>query len=459
MDENTKEKLQELLLNELNKENKSTAIPPTYLSNTYLKTQFMGKDVLSMYNVPSVPPASGKPAVKIGIVMGVRYSRLNSDLQQYWKANFPKSSMPKVTYHVGQGALYENNKNLSYIDKQAALVNAQEIIMDLQIICTICPNASIHVFQAKNMSKGELNAAVNAANNAGMNVVTMSYGSDESISEFEVLRYSQIEDQCFHNTSTCYIASSGDKNYLGAPATSPNVLSVGGTSIYRDSSARKFVENSWSSDINHGAGRGYSQIYPKPNYQSNLTIGRNVDSRICPDISGVANPSTGVQFYCSAPLKVGGSPNTKTPWMLIGGTSLSTPILAGIIALASQKRINIGKPPLTTVYDTNLGNAWKPDLLADIFSIIFGNNTKPSDLPAHHLQTYLYKTILPNPTKYAACIYDVKPPSNNTDDAGYGEDPGPSRNLTTFITTNGYDINTGIGTPNAAGLIAELLNA
>jgi subtilase family serine protease len=452
-DENIKEQIENVKLNDLNNENTTSGTSPIILNKTFTSFAFMGKDVLSMYNIPSVPPVSGKPAVKIGIIIGHRYSRLNSDLQQYWKSNFPKTAMPKVTYHAMEGALYENNKNLSYQAKKDALGLAYEITMDLQIICTICPNASIHVFQAKDMSNGELNKAIDAANNAGMNVLSMSFGSRESITDTDLLRDTQINDHYFHNTTTCYIASSGDNSYINSPACSPNCLCVGGTSIYRNGSTRKFVENSWSSDINHGAGRGYSQVYPKPHYQSSLTIGQNINSRICPDISALANSLTGIQFYCSVPSKVGGSPNIKYPWVINGGTSLSAPILAGIIALASQKRINVGKAPLTTVYDTNLGNAWYPDPLSFFFNI----KPTPSDLPAHHLQTYLYKTILPNPTKYAACIYDVKPPTNNLDDVGYGE--GTSGNLTTFITMNGYDINTGIGTPNAAGLISELLNA
>ncbi len=75
------------------------------------------------------------------------------------------------------------------------------------------------------------------------------------------------------------------------------------------------------------SGGGISTHFAKPSYQSKLTYAR----RAVPDLSADANPNTGVLVI------VNGQENQ------FGGTSVSSPVLAGLIGLVNSKRIAAGK--------------------------------------------------------------------------------------------------------------------
>jgi subtilase family serine protease len=198
----------------------------------------------------------------------------------------------------------------------------------------------------------------------------------------------------FNTPNTCFCASSGDANVVSWPSTSISCLSIGGTTMNIFNSYRK--ESTWTS-----AGCGYSISSSKPSFQSSF----NSSKRIIPDVSAIANPLTGVYTFCNS------------VWEGIGGTSVSCPIWAGILSLAVQNRLNHGKSPLST---SNMS-----------------------------LQNYLYKNILTNQTKYNNCFNDVV----------CGSDTGTSilNTLTSFQTGTGFDIPTGLGTPNVTNLCNELL--
>jgi kumamolisin len=115
---------------------------------------------------------------------------------------------------------------------------------------------------------------------------------------------------------------------LGAayPSVSPWVTSAGGTHIVRDSNGN-FTGNEtcWS-----GSGGGISQYEPLPQYQILLAsrIGRR---RGTPDWAAEADPNTGVDVYSSS--YCGG-------WCIVGGTSVASPLLAGIVNQAGNFRNN-----------------------------------------------------------------------------------------------------------------------
>ncbi len=110
------------------------------------------------------------------------------------------------------------------------------------------------------------------------------------------------------------------------PTDSPWVTSVGGTTLA--TSGGTFTETAWNN-----SGGGFSSFFPEPDYQKQLpqtaqTLLNN--RRGVPDVAVVANPVTGVEVY------LGGQ---WTPGL--GGTSISAPIWAGIMAITNQKA---GKP-------------------------------------------------------------------------------------------------------------------
>jgi subtilase family serine protease len=117
------------------------------------------------------------------------------------------------------------------------------------------------------------------------------------------------------------VASSGDFGYGPAnfPANVPAVVSAGGTALHHAANSRGWRENAWS-----GAGSGCSAYFAKPAYQTDPSC----HMRTVADVSAVAAPSTGVAVYDS----FGFGP--RHGWFVLGGTSVSSPLIAGMVAAA-----------------------------------------------------------------------------------------------------------------------------
>ena len=173
-----------------------------------------------------------------------------------------------------------------------------------------------------------------------------------------------------------YLASTGDSGAgVEWPSSSANVVGVGGTSLTVNTSGARSAESAWS-----GSGGGTSTVVSRPSYQSQVVSGSMRDA---PDVSIVADPGTGVVI------------NSRGGQMQVGGTSLSAPVWAGLIAVADQGLAVAGKPTLDGATQT------LPDL---------------------------YKAP-------AGSYFDV---------------------VTGSRATVGYDTSTGLGSPNAATLIPFL---
>ena len=116
-------------------------------------------------------------------------------------------------------------------------------------------------------------------------------------------------------------ASAGDSGYgVGFPASSPNVIAVGGTSLIYGSGPRS--ETVWS-----GSGSGCSTVYAQPTWQtsgnSNMTNNTGCGRRMMNDVAAVADPDTGVVVYMNIrPYQPG--------YYIFGGTSASAQIISGI---------------------------------------------------------------------------------------------------------------------------------
>ncbi len=208
---------------------------------------------------------------------------------------------------------------------------SEEIALDVEWAHAMAPGASILLVEANSSSISDLMAAVNYARNAsGVSVVSMSWGSSEFYSE---TRYdSYFTTPSGHNGVT-FIASAGDSG-AGAswPAVSPNVLSVGGTTLQISGSSYA-GESAWS-----GSGGGYSQVESEPSYQQSV---QSSGRRSSPDVSYDANPNTGFAVYDT--VATGG----RTGWFQIGGTSAGSPQWAALVAIANQGRALAGQGTLS----------------------------------------------------------------------------------------------------------------
>lgn len=200
---------------------------------------------------------------------------------------------------------------------------AQEAALDIELAHAMAPNAKIVLVEAASNSFTDLLFAVDQASSivqtsGGNGQVSMSWGGSEFSSETGY-------DFHFNTPNVVYFAASGDSGGKTIwPGVSPNVVSAGGTTINRDSSGNYVSETAWG-----GSGGGRSQYESIPSYQTPVSdmVGTQ---RGAPDLSFDANPNTGVLVYDST------SCHGLKGWLIFGGTSVSSPALAGIANLAGS---------------------------------------------------------------------------------------------------------------------------
>ncbi|HEY2371739.1 MAG TPA: S53 family peptidase [Gaiellaceae bacterium] len=338
---------------------------------------------------------------------------------------------------------------------------AIEVALDVETSHAIAPDANIllvHTNTAETLGvqgfPNMMKAEDYVVKNHLADVISQSFGSAEeafgSPQSLLNLRYAFQDAQANHVTVLASTGDDGTSNIqktpvsqggstilhptVGWPASDPLVTAVGGTYLCTDpnattnqprtpyskpSTAAKCASNS---AFNPGgifsevawtfSGGGFSSIFAKPSYQNSLPAGSsfpaNVTTRGIPDVAFEASSATGGLIYLSLPPDGNGSNinANSTGWYSIGGTSLSCPQWAGIVAIADQLN---GKP---------LG----------------------------FINPALYKL---GTTSYASDFFDVA--SGNTNQ----EDP----NVPGFPSTTGWDAVTGLGTPNAANLVPDLVAA
>jgi hypothetical protein len=235
------------------------------------------------------------------------------------------------TYGLSDPVFQKVNQNGS--QSQLPLGNSgwgMEIALDIEWAHAVAPAAKILLVEANSNSLNDLLAAVDYASSAAK-VVSMSWGASEFSSETS---YDSHFSPQLHPGVT-FIASSGDSGGRTLwPSVSPNVLSVGGTSLTIVSSASGVYsyggETTWS-----GSGGGYSLYEKEPTWQYAV---QSSGRRSSPDVAFDANPNTGVAVYDTY---------GYSGWYAIGGTSAGSPQWAGIVAIVNQVRAGNGLGSLT----------------------------------------------------------------------------------------------------------------
>lgn len=329
----------------------------------------------------SVSPTGSARKVSITIVIAYKYPNLQNDFDTFCT----KYGLPKYTLNI----ISLGTKNDDGW--------AQEECLDVQWAYAMNPNADIRVIEAATSGFYDLLNAVKYASDetkGKTDIISMSWGADEFNGEN---RY----DSYFSNPNICYLASSGDSNTCSWPSISPNVLACGGTTLNTTNSTKRISETTWTS-----AGCGISQYYSQPGYQQNVSGLTKYKNRTIPDISAVANPQTGVSIVYNGVVQKN-----------IGGTSVSCPVLAGMLSIGIQKRLNANKYSLTTA------------------------PSKSSVRQINLLQQLLYKTIYGNSTSYKQTFYDVTTGKNGN-----------------YTSGGGIDMPTGLGVPYSDVLSQSIVN-
>jgi hypothetical protein len=274
---------------------------------------------------------------------------------------------------------------------------AVESSLDIEWAHVFAPKAAIILVEACSASDKDLYFAEQVAFNyidahyAAGGQVSNSWGGDEFVS--------QTGDDPFfanwnynHNIPIQAFASSGDCGFLNDnsgkcfspgnnnfPSTSPWVVSAGGTSVLRDATTLKFVRESCWGDS--GGGPSAVETYVTSFTGGNIgpwadfqyPIFGQATTRVTPDMSFNADPASGVSFYSL--FGIGG-------WGIVGGTSVSSPSLAGIVNRAGNKLGSFFATPIT---GKDFFNAEENNLLysqlatakaykANFYDVVVGSN-------------------------------------------------------------------------------------
>lgn len=189
---------------------------------------------------------------------------------------------------------------------------AQEESLDLDMVSAVCPNCHIVLVEANSSSFADLGTAVNQAITQGANVVSNSYGGGES----------GASNSNYNHPGHIITASAGDSGY-GAqqPCSYSSVVCIGGTTLTHANNSRGWSETAWS-----GSGSGCSRYVTKPTWQTDKGCTKRSES----DVSADANPNTGVAVYDSYAYQ------GYKGWLVFGGTSVSSPAIASVYALAGN---------------------------------------------------------------------------------------------------------------------------
>jgi subtilase family serine protease len=259
-------------------------------------------DLKSAYALPS-----GGSGQTVAIVDANDDPNAESDLATY-RSQF---GLPACTTANGCFKKVAQDGTTNYPRANASW--AEEESLDVDMVSAICPSCHIILVEAKLATNANLEAAVNEAAKLGATEISNSYGGSDA-----------ADNSAYNHPGVAVTASSGDSGY-GAefPASSHYVTAVGGTHLTRGGGSRGWTETAWSD-----AGSGCSTHNQALSGQA--SVGTGCSLRAVADVSAVADPQTGVSVYDTYG-NVGG-------WLVFGGTSVSSPIIASVFALAGNAR-------------------------------------------------------------------------------------------------------------------------
>ena len=267
-------------------------------------------DLVRAYKIPTPAKTAARPV--IGIVDAQDDPRVETDLAIYRE----QFGLPACT--TANGCFRKvNQEGVAGSYPPADPGWASEIALDVEMASAACPRCSLVLVEAKSESVTNLGIAVNEAVKLGATVVSNSFGWPEATAD------AADDGEYWHHAGVTIFASSGDSGYgVIYPSSGQYVIGVGGTSLARSSSARGWAEKAWAE-----GGSGCSKKTTKPSWQTDATCKKKVVA----DVSAVGDPDTGVAVYDS--FGSGG-------WTELGGTSVSSPLVAGIFAAAGKGGID-----------------------------------------------------------------------------------------------------------------------
>ncbi len=397
-------------------------------------------DLTTAYAFSSTATGTGQT---VAIIDAYNDPNINADLQtfdkQYGLTTCSEANgCLKVVNQTGGSTLPANDTTGWSVEES----------LDVETVHAVCQNCKIILIEANSESNADLATAVNEAATLKATEITNSYGS------YEAARTS-TQNAAYNHPGIVITASAGDDGYydfdllggaIPSPYNQPNapsslntVVAVGGTSLYLGQTATRESETVWNDNgtadyyesllgFPLGAtGGGCSHLFAAQTWQSNVSDWANTAcgaKRLVSDIAAVGDYLTGFDIYASYNC---GADCSVLGWQTVGGTSLSSPLIAAMYALAGGA--HGVKYPALTLYG-HLGSA-------SLYNVTSGGNGWCSGEGA---------AACGNPNAFGEGILDCDYPASGTT---------PSVGDLACDAGAGYNGPTGVGTPNGLGAFAQ----
>ena len=266
---------------------------------------------------------------------------------------------------------YESQAGISPVTLQNVLIDGYsgaagsgqtEVCLDIEIAVSMAPGLSkVIVYEAPNGSPWEdiLNRMAN--DNAAKNL-SCSWGGGPADSTAE-----QIFQQMSSQGQTFFNATGDSDAYVGTipfPSDSPNIVQVGGTTLSTVSAGGAWSsETTWNWGGGTGSSGGISTVYGIPSWQSSISMTSaqgSTTKRNLPDVALTAD-NVYVVYH-----------NGRTGEF--GGTSCAAPLWAAYTALVNQKTASLGHNPVGFINPAIYGIATGPNYTSNFHDITTGNN-------------------------------------------------------------------------------------
>lgn len=307
------------------------------------------KELWDAYDVaPFINTGDEGQGNTIAIIDAYGDPTLSSDLS-YFSNYF---GLPPINYTIIYYPFAPNSTGTSNITKSSW---STETAIDVECAYSMAPKATFLIVITPDAAGTLEEALTYVIDNDLANIISISWGAPEN-SFYDPGFHSDFEEAAAENITV--IAASGDNGSGGGvvqyPASDPYVTSVGATALYMEENTFNNYynytydyENAWDK-----SGGGFSTIFPAPVWQ--VALGFNNSMRGVPDLSFVGDPATGVVGY------INGTMNT------VGGTSVSAPLFAGMVADLNQyynRSLGFINPYLYSAYNYSNTNNYFHEII------------------------------------------------------------------------------------------------
>jgi len=281
----------------------------------------------------------------VAIVDAYGDSHIQSDLTSYRK----NWALPACITSTGAGCLsvFNQNGGTSPLPADPALTSINlswedETALDVDMVSAICPNCHIDLFQANSDNISDLGVADDSAAKVSKFVSNSWSGGD--------FPGENAYDSIINHPGVAMVFASGDYGFGATwPSSSGLVTSVGGTYLQNASDGVDYTESVWNDqDLPYGTAAGCSSGEGKPSWQADSGCANRTQN----DVAAVADAPGGIDEYSSS-----GDCNSTGAFgqdfdCATEGTSVATPIITAIYALANPNGPAANTYPVSYLYQS-----------------------------------------------------------------------------------------------------------